>query len=53
MFNGQMRLVILCICYHKGKVWTPKDAIEIATTRAKQVSEGKAKLNVITIADHL
>jgi phage-related protein len=53
MFHGAGRLVVLCICYHKNKVWTPKTAIEIATKRAKQVLSGKAKLNVIKIEDRL
>ncbi len=53
MFHGSMRIVVLCICYHKGQVWTPKDAIEIATSRAKRVLAGKAKLNVIKITDDL
>ena len=53
MFNGSMCIVLLCICYHKGSVWTPKDAIEIATKRAKLVLARKAKLNVIKITDNL
>ena len=53
MFNGSMCVVVLCICYHKGSVWTPKNAIEIATKRAKLVVAKKAKLNVIQITDNL
>jgi phage-related protein len=53
MFNGSMCIVLLCICYHKGSVWTPKNAIEIATKRAKLVLAKKAKLNVIQITDDL
>lgn len=53
MFYGNMCIVLLCICYHKGSVWTPKNAIEIATKRAKAVLARKAKLNVIEITDHL
>jgi len=53
MFNGTRCLVVLCICYHKGSVWTPKDAIGIATKRAKLVLAKKAKLNVIEITDNL
>lgn len=53
MFNGSMCLVVLCICYHKGSVWTPKDAETIATDRAKVVTAKKAKLNVIKIKDNL
>jgi len=53
MFNGSMCVVLLCICYHKGSVWTPKNAIEIAVKRAKLVLAKKAKLNVIQITDNL
>jgi hypothetical protein len=53
VFNGSMRLVVLCICYHKGNVWSPKDAENIATERAKAVESGKAKLNVIEIGNYL
>lgn len=53
MFNGNMCIVILCICYHKGSVWTPKDSIKIATNRAKLVLEKRAKLNVIKITNDL
>ena len=53
MFNGSMCIVLLCICYHKGSVWTPKNAIEIAIKRAKLVLAKKAKLNVIKITDNL
>jgi phage-related protein len=53
MFSGSMCIVVLCICYHKGSVWTPKDAIGIASKRAKLVLAKKAKLNVIQIEDDL
>ncbi len=53
MFDGSMRLVILCICYHKGSVWTPKEALATATNRAKLVLAKKAKLNVIKVTNDL
>lgn len=53
IFNGSMYIVVLCICYHKGSIWTPKNALTIATNRAKVVTAKKAKLNVIEITDHL
>ena len=53
MFHGKMRIIVLSICYHKEKTWNPKDAINIATNRAKLVLAGKAKLNVIKIANDL
>jgi len=46
-FNGKMCIVVICIAYHKGDQWTPKDAVKIATDRAKLVAAGKAKLIVI------
>ena len=53
MFDGSMRLVILCICYHKGSVCTPKGSLATATNRAKLVLAKKAKLNVIKVTDDL
>jgi phage-related protein len=53
MFNGPMCIVVLCICFHKSSVWTPKDAVKMATERAKAITAKKAKLNVIPIEDNL
>ena len=53
VFKGKKCIVVLCVCYHKAFVWSPRDAIKIATDRAKLVSAGKAKLNVIQIEDDL
>jgi hypothetical protein len=53
MFNGKKCIVVLCVAYHKGGVWTPPKAVDIATKRAKIVATGKAKLNVIQIEDDL
>lgn len=52
-FNGKKCIVLLCVCYHKGSRWTPNDAVEIATERAKTVTAGRAKLNVIPIQRNL
>jgi hypothetical protein len=52
MFNGVRCLVVLCICYHKES-WTPKDALKIATIRAKLVTAQKAKLNVLESTNDL
>ena len=46
-FNGKMCIVVLCVAYHKGGVWTPAKAVELATERAKLITAGKATLNVI------
>jgi hypothetical protein len=51
VFDGSQRIVVLCVCYHKGPVWTPKEALKIATDRANLVRAKKAKLNVIQIED--
>jgi hypothetical protein len=53
IFKGRKCIVVLCIAYHKGKVWKPHDAVAIATKRAKIVTAGKARLNVIQIEDDL
>jgi putative component of toxin-antitoxin plasmid stabilization module len=52
-FNGKMCIVILCVSYHKGSIWTPAKAVEIATERAKLVAIGKATLNVIKDEDDI
>lgn len=49
-FSGR-KAIILCVCFHKGNVWTPPDAIKVAVKRAKSLSDGKVKLNVIKIED--
>jgi hypothetical protein len=53
IFDGRKRIVVLCVAYHKQNVWTPKDAVKTATDRAKVVSAGKAKLNVIQSEDNI
>jgi hypothetical protein len=53
VFNGKKCIVLLCVAYHKGNVWTPPEAVEIATKRAKIVATGKARLNVIEIKDDI
>jgi len=53
VFNGKLCIVVLCLAYHKGSVWTPTKAVETATKRAKVVNSGKAELNVIQDEDNL
>lgn len=53
MFNGSKCIVLLCVCFHKGSVWTPQDAVKLATERAQAVSAKKAKLNDIQIEDDI
>jgi putative component of toxin-antitoxin plasmid stabilization module len=53
MFNGRKCIVVLCVAYHKQNAWTPREAVNIATQRAKLVAAGKAKLNVIQSEDDL
>lgn len=53
IFNGKKCIVLLCVAYHKGSVWTPADAVETARKRAEEVSAKKAKLNVISIEDSI
>jgi putative component of toxin-antitoxin plasmid stabilization module len=53
MFNGRLCIVVLCVTYHKGPVWNPKEAVKIATERAKLVTAGKAKLNVVQSEDDI
>ena len=48
-FSGKRCLVLLCICYHKGSIWTPTSAIQTATQRAKALDAGKGRLNVINV----
>ncbi len=37
-FDGTMRAVVFCGCYHKGSVYTPKDALDTAWRRAKALA---------------
>jgi hypothetical protein len=39
---GQKQAALILGCYHKGPVYTPRDAIETACKRAKALREGKA-----------
>jgi len=49
-FSGR-KVIVLCICFHKGNVWTPSDSVKSAVKRAKSFNDGKVKLNVIKIED--
>jgi hypothetical protein len=50
-FDGVLRIVILCGCYHKQSRWTPSDAPKTATDRARMLSQGKATRRERTIED--
>lgn len=52
-FDGVLKMVILCGCYHKEKRWTPTDALETAVRRSKALSQGKARKRERTIQDDL
>lgn len=42
VFRPGRRAVLVIGCYHKGKVYTPADALETAIKRAKALREGRA-----------
>lgn len=50
-FDGVLQAVILCGCFHKGKRYTPADALETSVKRAKALSQGKAGRHERTIQD--
>lgn len=50
-FDGAMKAVVFCGCYHKGSVYTPKEALETALRCAKALAQGKANRNERTIQD--
>jgi hypothetical protein len=50
-FDGVLRAVILCGCFHKGGKWTPTDALETTVKRARALSQGKASRRERTIQD--
>jgi hypothetical protein len=44
-FGDVRKQVILLVgCYHKGNVYTPPDALDLAPKRAKALREGKARI---------
>lgn len=44
IFGDERKSAILLVgCYHKGRVYTPPDAIETARKRAKAFKEGKGE----------
>lgn len=52
-FDGQMKAIVFCGCYHKGSVYTPKEALDTAWRRAKALSQGKASRHERTVQDDL
>ena len=45
IFDGAKRAVFLMGCYHKGKSYTPPNALETALERKKMKGRGEYKLN--------
>lgn len=45
IFRPQRQAVLLIGCYHKGKVYAPPDAIELASKRASALREGRASIS--------
>ena len=41
-FSPEKGFTILLICTHKGRVYSPRDAIKTARKRMKLITEGKA-----------
>jgi hypothetical protein len=50
-FDGAMRAIVFCGCYHKQSVYTPADALDTALRRAKALSQGRASRRERTIKD--
>jgi hypothetical protein len=50
-FDGEKQAVILCGCYHKVNIWTPRNAPNTAADRAKALRLGKAKRHEREIED--
>jgi hypothetical protein len=42
IFDGAKTVILLVGCYHKGKIYSPANAIETAVNRAKALRDGKA-----------
>jgi hypothetical protein len=40
-------------CYHKGPVYTPTDAMNVAVRRAKEFREGRATLHERQVRDDI
>lgn len=43
--QGPKKAALIMGCYHKGDVYTPREALETARKRAKALREGKAGLH--------
>jgi hypothetical protein len=50
-FDGVLRMVILCGCYHKENRWTPEGALKSALVRARTLTRKEAKLHERKIQD--
>lgn len=49
IFNPGKQATLLVGCYHKGKVYTPSDALDSACKRARMLSQGEGYRNERTI----
>jgi putative component of toxin-antitoxin plasmid stabilization module len=49
-FDGVLRMVILCGCYHKQNRRTPEGALKVTLARAKALSQRKAGIHERTIS---
>lgn len=45
-WEGKKQTILFCGCYHKQEIYTPADALDTALKRAREVSQGKARLSV-------
>jgi phage-related protein len=52
-FDGELKAVILCGCFHKMEKYTPTNALETAVKRARALSQRKASRRERTIQDDL
>jgi phage-related protein len=52
-FTGKKCVILLCVCYHKNSNWTPRNALDLATERAKAIDEKRARTNVIPNRDDI
>lgn len=46
---GDNLFTITLICYHKGNVYTPKDAIDTAARRAAEIQDGAARVAALQV----
>lgn len=50
---GQKQAALIMGCYHKGPIYTPRDAIETACKRAKALRERKAETHERPITESI